>query len=1067
MCLSNSRLSGTQIFISNTYSAVMPKHKSNLKGGPKHKRAHFPSTQSDLDEEIKEGKPSSQSQNTSNQIEHIEAGLGIIEKISLQNFMCHERLECSFGPHMNFVIGCNGSGKSAMLMAIIVGLGGRPIVHGCGVSFHPLVKAGKDVAEICIKLRNRGDDAYRPEVYGPSITVMTRIHKYGNTTYTVMLADGEFVSSSDEDVSDIVKHLKIQVDNPLTFMDEETSKKFLLKQSAKDMYKFFLKTTQLEETSRDDREIKLNKETIEDLVIKLNEKLPLLERELRNLTHLQDLTERKEPPNQSPLEPGAEPERLQDNVKRVQERRALIQCQGEILRQRLGDLSPKLDQANNHVEKLKTIVKSLEMEIKLVTPLIRGEGSDESNVLPRIRVKKERDSEQFEEERVDRERRITALVEEKRHLEAQMQDAVKEVERSASAVNSAQKRIYGLQFVEGYVLTQAIHVASGERRLKNLEGSRKNRLKLYGDYMPNLLAEIERSAARFHQTPLGPVGSFLKLKDVRWALGVESCLKRLLYSFCCHDQHDLSILKDIMNRVIPQNAPHPSIITSKFEPHTCDISRAKVQSRDFPSFLDIVDISHPVIFNALVDLRGVESILLIEKSKDARGYMSHQLPTFCREAFTMDGDQVFIRAKQRLSYYPSKQRNARVLRDADDEISETRRDLNQNQRALIEIMQQVQALRQDVSENENLMMTAQQQRMKLEDEIGKINNQINQLEAEETNVADLEEEVQQMEAKINERKEKLESFSKNFKEGRRQLAEASQQFKVVDDQIQELSYQVDPLKVKIEPSDKAYLDEEYRKRYAEKKKELMEELADLQKEVDETQSKIEETMSKVRQLTGHQDNTALDNDGDIQEVPEDAIEQGDGPQMMFASIQKQIKGLTKTVENVNKLIDRCDMAKKDTRHYIAQRTKYYFITMMSALGYLGRLKFDHPKEELVISVESEQMGNVKDVSVKNIKSLSRGERLLSTLTLILALGASVESPIRVLDGFDNLMDMVNRKIFIDLLLQHVREEAARQFIIFTPVDVGVIPSEFVHITRLEGPGMNSGHIKEEQMEEQD
>ena len=59
----------------------------------------------------------------------------------------------------------------------------------------------------------------------------------------------------------------------------------------------------------------------------------------------------------------------------------------------------------------------------------------------------------------------------------------------------------------------------------------------------------------------------MKLKDVRWALGVEACLKRLMYSFRCHDQHDASVLKDIMNRLIPQNTTQPSIITSQFEVH--------------------------------------------------------------------------------------------------------------------------------------------------------------------------------------------------------------------------------------------------------------------------------------------------------------------------------------------------------------------------------------------------------------------------------------------------------------------------------------------------------------------
>ena len=58
---------------------------------------------------------------------------------------------------------------------------------------------------------------------------------------------------------------------------------------------------------------------------------------------------------------------------------------------------------------------------------------------------------------------------------------------------------------------------------------------------------------------------YLKLKDVRWALGVEVCLKSHIYSFCCHDYHDAQVLRQIMARVIPPNGRQPSIITAKFE----------------------------------------------------------------------------------------------------------------------------------------------------------------------------------------------------------------------------------------------------------------------------------------------------------------------------------------------------------------------------------------------------------------------------------------------------------------------------------------------------------------------
>ena len=58
---------------------------------------------------------------------------------------------------------------------------------------------------------------------------------------------------------------------------------------------------------------------------------------------------------------------------------------------------------------------------------------------------------------------------------------------------------------------------------------------------------------------------YLKLTDVRWALGVEVCLKSLIHSFCCHDHHDAKILQRMMAGIYPQNARQPSVITSKFE----------------------------------------------------------------------------------------------------------------------------------------------------------------------------------------------------------------------------------------------------------------------------------------------------------------------------------------------------------------------------------------------------------------------------------------------------------------------------------------------------------------------
>jgi hypothetical protein len=43
-----------------------------------------------------------------------EAEVGVIEKIKLENFMCHRHLELKLGPNINFIIGQNGSTSRSM-----------------------------------------------------------------------------------------------------------------------------------------------------------------------------------------------------------------------------------------------------------------------------------------------------------------------------------------------------------------------------------------------------------------------------------------------------------------------------------------------------------------------------------------------------------------------------------------------------------------------------------------------------------------------------------------------------------------------------------------------------------------------------------------------------------------------------------------------------------------------------------------------------------------------------------------------------------------------------------------
>ncbi|EFC43370.1 predicted protein, partial [Naegleria gruberi] len=104
---------------------------------------------------------------------------GIIEEIKLKNFMCHPNFKVEFHDRTTIIHGENGSGKSAVLTAIQVGLGSKAKNTNRGNSIKDLVMSGKEHAEIMIRLRNQGRDAYKKELYGRSIIIVKGISKAG------------------------------------------------------------------------------------------------------------------------------------------------------------------------------------------------------------------------------------------------------------------------------------------------------------------------------------------------------------------------------------------------------------------------------------------------------------------------------------------------------------------------------------------------------------------------------------------------------------------------------------------------------------------------------------------------------------------------------------------------------------------------------------------------------------------------------------------------------------------------------------------------------------------------
>ncbi|EAQ92197.1 hypothetical protein CHGG_00432 [Chaetomium globosum CBS 148.51] len=191
---------------------------------------------------------------------------GIIESVTCVNFMCHVRLHCELGPLLNFIVGENGSGKSAILTAITLCLGGKASSTNRGGSLKSFVKEGCERAVLAVKIKNRGQDAFKPDIYGESVIVERHFSKTGSSGFKIKTALGQTHSVKKHEVDELVEYFSLQVDNPLNILSQDNARQFLNSSTKIQKYKFFIEGVQLQQLDNDYR---LISESLEQMVAKV------------------------------------------------------------------------------------------------------------------------------------------------------------------------------------------------------------------------------------------------------------------------------------------------------------------------------------------------------------------------------------------------------------------------------------------------------------------------------------------------------------------------------------------------------------------------------------------------------------------------------------------------------------------------------------------------------------------------------------------------------------------------------------------------------------------------------
>uniref|UniRef100_A0A8D3CAA6 Structural maintenance of chromosomes protein 6 n=1 Tax=Scophthalmus maximus TaxID=52904 RepID=A0A8D3CAA6_SCOMX len=914
---------------------------------------------------------------------------GIVESITLKNFMCHSLLgPFTFGSNVNFVVGNNGSGKSAVLTALIVALGGNAQATNRGSSLKGFVKEGESSADVSITLRNKGRDAYKPEVYGQAIIVDLRITREGLRTYKLRSKSGQIVSTKKEELISILDNFNIQVNNPVSILTQEMSKYFLHSKGEGDKYKFFMKATQLEQMREDFVYIRTTKHVTEDKVEQQNE-------------CLKDLRQR---------------------YKEKEERYKSLASLDE-MHTKLAELQKQMAWALHKVEEAEKKCKQIQEQLEGITQQVQ-------ELQPKCAELK---------------------TQAQRHVFNILYLCINPHFLSISRTHSF---AVAIAFVVSEVLQRSID--SNRRNLQTLESSRSNRLRRFGEHMPALLSAIQEAHRRgqFKHKPLGPLGYLISLKDPELALAVEVCLKGQLQAFTCDNYEDEKVLQGLMARVFT-GGRRPTIITSQFLPRLHDTRKKAVNHPEYPSVLQALEIEDSVVANCLIDQRGIESILLIKNRTVARRLMhGKNPPQNCFQAFSIEGDQIFTNRA-----YSADQTRANYLSgDVEEEIRHLQKELENQEAQATRFQQQMKRLDEDIRQNEGLLRRAYTDQK-------------------------TEEELQEIVAKISSKRAEFDQARAQMTDLKASYEEAEQAYKQQKEQINTIAEDADPIKEDLNKAEQEMIKcKHHKKHYDDKRSTHLRNIQSLEADLGSKEQELQvyTSVSKATEICPERlevRRSARSMDSEINrlkvKISTQQEQQGDREEVVkqYQEALETYKNLTQQMKNLNSFIKSLDSVMNhrlqvyaELRRFLSARCKYYFDSMLAQRGYTGNMAFDHKNETLSISVQPGQ-GNKADLS--DMRSLSGGERSFSTVCFVLSLWAITEAPFRCLDEFDVYMDMVNRRISMDMMLKVAAGQRYRQFIFLTPQSMGTLPvSKIIRILRLKDPDRGQNNAPTNQDEDQ-
>ncbi|KAL4080728.1 P-loop containing nucleoside triphosphate hydrolase protein [Scleroderma citrinum] len=1032
---------------------------------------------------------------------------GIMECIEMTNFMCHPRLTFTFGPQINFIIGHNGSGKSAVLSAITIALGGKTISTGRGNGLKSFIREGQNKAEITLTLKNQGEEAYRPKDYGKSIIITRTFNRQGHSSWAIKSKDGTKVSDKRDELAAICDHMNIQVDNPLNVLTQDAARQFLSASHPTDKYKFFLRGTQLSQLSEEYDSCLAQINQSKRILHQKKQALPELRAAFKEATaRFQEASKAREQRHKADelkkelawAHVAAKQQEMEakfEDVAKAQRRLPKIEAGLNAAEARFKEATDEIERLEKEIAELGNI-DHLNQSAKQLQDKMRANkatlgqfrnGEREMNASLTSLNKAIQD---FDAQIAAETRRMETHTQARRE---ELHRRLEEAKHAVSVADQAHKAICDEKRTNQEVADDCRRKGMDAEARRNQAQARieecntmigrckdreNNSLAPYGRNIQAVLEQIRRMT--WHgETPIGPLGLHVRLKDQTWAPLLRTQLGSMMSAFACTDARDRPQLKRIFEQ---SNNNHISIIIS--ERDVFDYSAGEPPNHVL-TVLRALEISDPYVLRILINQSNIERTVLAANRKAGDDVLlglrsgvgwtadfmrvtrysegggssikiNRLAPADPRQMMFLTNDNATElrlwrgRLQEAESDYKAASAERNQLLETYNKATRANGSIDQRERIAVENLRVVRATHAQLQEEANEEMPAgitglQSAKDEAEADKKSIVQQFEDLMRRKA-VIDQEQtglltELSQVKAQIQNFEQTRGQFTTKVEEAATNRLEAQQQRDHFTKKLDNEKKTVTDLEAVADTLQQEFADwtahaQEYCDRVENPRK------------VAEVQRQLESVQTALKERERRQGATIEEMTVKVNKAKAD-LDTADRDLRQLAAVNNALK---------RSLVMRLDKWHEFRRH-IALRCKLVFQYHLSNRGYFGKVLFDHVNQTLQLKVQTEEQAATQARRDKDPRSLSGGEKSFSTICLLLSLWDSIGCPLRCLDEFDVFMDAVNRRISMRMMIDTANASDKKQYILITPQDMGNVgmgPTVRVH--RMSDPERGQGTL---------